>query len=507
MGVIYKFKPELVDFILQKKKEDPSLSCRQLSALTQERFGERLSKSSINKLLQASGLSLSVGRRRKAKWGAARVPFLGTFFLKAMDSLGGGLASLADSLSAGNPLERSEVLARLEYLLYERLFDLSTPAKRFDAGLWSIINRRFSQDEAKAILSWFAKQRLSEEAIRQVQRGFLPVRAFSFETESGEHLLVDAQLHTAWAHPSIPLDFSVPLSHARKLAQRIVSGREPLVLFMAPGYDAPPKLFVSILLESEESSNKVSCVKLLGEKYEEIDRVDFSVSRPLQAIFGLWPWQYVESRVVEGAGIKQSIKRAMGNSVLIEEVSVGLCLPGGRRINLRGGLLRGAQNKQEKLFVASNFQSGRFSLDNILQHYGIYNKNFDEKIKSYSKKIEFFVQNGDINNEVKSKLERTQIQYNDFIPGYLNLLSSHFQAEFLSPSFQGFSLDEMINAFYCLPAQTKLEKETMVITFAPPDGYAHLPALADCCSLLNERNVSPDGATRFSFRLKSLSKN
>lgn len=65
MGVIYKLKPEVRDFILKQKKLHPQVSCRSLAKLVREKFKVTLSKSSINTVFKQAGLSMSVGRRRK----------------------------------------------------------------------------------------------------------------------------------------------------------------------------------------------------------------------------------------------------------------------------------------------------------------------------------------------------------------------------------------------------------------------------------------------------------
>lgn len=64
MGVVYKIKPEIVTFIISKKKEKPTLSCRGLVALVEKQFQTKLSKSSINAIIKDGGLSLPVGRRK-----------------------------------------------------------------------------------------------------------------------------------------------------------------------------------------------------------------------------------------------------------------------------------------------------------------------------------------------------------------------------------------------------------------------------------------------------------
>lgn len=63
MGVIYKLTQEVIDFILQQKKEDNSLSCRTLAEIAKEKFQKPISKSSVNGVLKEFQLSNGVGRR------------------------------------------------------------------------------------------------------------------------------------------------------------------------------------------------------------------------------------------------------------------------------------------------------------------------------------------------------------------------------------------------------------------------------------------------------------
>ena len=62
MGVVYKFKKEVIDFVLQQKRTDHDRGCRQLAILTSEKFKIQVSKSSINAIIKNANLSNSVGR-------------------------------------------------------------------------------------------------------------------------------------------------------------------------------------------------------------------------------------------------------------------------------------------------------------------------------------------------------------------------------------------------------------------------------------------------------------
>jgi hypothetical protein len=67
MGVVYKLQPEIRDFILEKKKAEPGIGCRQLAVLILDKFKIEISKSSVNAIIKSAGLSMPVGRRQKKK--------------------------------------------------------------------------------------------------------------------------------------------------------------------------------------------------------------------------------------------------------------------------------------------------------------------------------------------------------------------------------------------------------------------------------------------------------
>lgn len=63
MGVTHKFHNDLIDFVIEQKRTNERLSCRQIADLVREKRGVHVSKSSVNNLLKAARLSSSVGRR------------------------------------------------------------------------------------------------------------------------------------------------------------------------------------------------------------------------------------------------------------------------------------------------------------------------------------------------------------------------------------------------------------------------------------------------------------
>ncbi|MBF0386483.1 MAG: hypothetical protein HQL20_01345 [Candidatus Omnitrophica bacterium] len=62
MGVAYKLRQDIVDFIVQTKRTDHSLSCRGLVKMIKDKFNFEVSKSSVNAVLKQARLSGPIGR-------------------------------------------------------------------------------------------------------------------------------------------------------------------------------------------------------------------------------------------------------------------------------------------------------------------------------------------------------------------------------------------------------------------------------------------------------------
>ena len=65
MGVVYKLKQEVIDYVIRQKTQSPDLSCRKLVEIVSAQFQIPVSKSSINDILKSANLSSPIGRRAK----------------------------------------------------------------------------------------------------------------------------------------------------------------------------------------------------------------------------------------------------------------------------------------------------------------------------------------------------------------------------------------------------------------------------------------------------------
>ena len=138
MGVIYKLKPEIRDFVLNQKENDPRLTCRKLAVLVNTMFQVQISKSHINDIMKIHGLSSRVGRPLKPKRGLAEGLGLGAYLLKAADALLGGSRAVSALLKEQFSQE-PEPLTISESLVYASLF---ADALKAGSGLWKLVGNQ-----------------------------------------------------------------------------------------------------------------------------------------------------------------------------------------------------------------------------------------------------------------------------------------------------------------------------------------------------------------------------
>jgi hypothetical protein len=169
MTNFYKLTEEIKQFILEKKRASPKLSCRQLAPLIKEHFGVNLSKSLINNVIKEGNLSSPRGRTRtrqveiaqkEPEFKLGKTPGLivngGCFFLKAADLRVALTSSLATSLSIYLPrLANLNLTEIIEALVYSPLFK----QKNY---LWQFLGKGISEETLEAYLHELAQVPLDE---------------------------------------------------------------------------------------------------------------------------------------------------------------------------------------------------------------------------------------------------------------------------------------------------------------------------------------------------------
>ncbi len=297
MGVIYKFKKDIIDFILDQKRTDSTLSCRQLAVLINEQFRTHVSKSSVNAIIKNACLSSSVGRPagfvagpkrfqipsqkkqqlseeiRKvgiekkqeaslgggskvypgmgcvfllaAQWMTCRKQFLGSLLRKyakgplphAFDSLCDGLACLSVAVE-DFPGKGSVLANKIRQYSSHGIWALNA----LGDGLSTDSDINLSLEEQDWIGAISGSLNLLLEYEKEKKQIFTDVGQFKIYLEDDSQLIIDARLSSLWSGKA-PRRCSASLEQATAmLSHGLVSNNQPVIfLSLTPKFCYKPE--------------------------------------------------------------------------------------------------------------------------------------------------------------------------------------------------------------------------------------------------------------------------
>ena len=410
MGVVYKLSSEVRDYILEQKQGNSAISCRQLVDLVSERFQIELSKSSINAIMKDAGLSMPVGRRHKL---ALKAQIKAVF--QAMPE---GMMEKPAASAIGSIL-----LKAADCLLGGDLTD---------------------------------------------------VRCIKVDLSDGRSFYLDGQMHTVWSTPNTPYQFSSPLHSITNSINKYLNDDAPLVLFMAPGYEAPTKEFFSFI-SSFNVAEKPLSLTLYSNKLEILKNVQ-SEPKKRYFILGLWPWQFGHFLKVKKVGAETEVELSQPDT--------------NQTITLKGGVLNEPESEEIRLFILSNIE--KLSPQELTKVYLQRWPNLEEGFRDFSHKIELFSSTTGSQRYFQAELSRGSAE--ELFKSYLKALDLYVRFYFLPPGYAEKDFPTVNERFYALKAKITLENDFIRAKFEVPAGYAFQKDLQFACQRINEREVIfPDG--------------
>jgi hypothetical protein len=354
MGVTYKLKDEIVEFIIQQKKDNPRLSCRGLVEVIQDRFQTPVSKSSINSVIKNASLSNPVGRTplgerkerayklpvekkftiqppksaspkvheplpppvpkevktvahppkiKTADVAASHPRFLydgiGSIFLKAAE-WEIGEKSILRKLLEGNfrPDPLLDVDTGCDVLLYSELFGIKSIeeiAHYHKQGLWVLngLKNRLDPNSLTHILEEVKDlKKLSLKISYEIPQIFAHVHALRLLLEDGSALSIDAELTSLWPQ-AVKCPAYVSLNQAISLiSKQLLNNSEPCIFSSVPGAEKFAPEFQDLLMAFENLPGKrIRNIAVLDSQQQEIAAFDTIPHQRRQFIAGVWPWQ------------------------------------------------------------------------------------------------------------------------------------------------------------------------------------------------------------------------
>jgi len=526
MGVIYKLRPEIINSILEEKKANPALSCRGITALVEKKFQVKVSKSSINSIIKKQGLSLPVGRRQKKRkrrptieikpqeevklLEAPVIPtpipkieepaveikaeepieteYTGAILLKAADYLIGGSFYFSDAIKGRLNRRDADLLAKTENLIYMPLSGQAT-----EESALTYLN------ELQSIRAIYL------DLFRIISTILQEVRCVKVNLSDGSILYLDGQLHTIWSTPHIPNDFATTMYDIKSYIKKYFYGDSPFIFFMAPGYDLPTKEFFNLISSLDFKTKKITQLTLYDNNFEELESVPLNLTKKQFFAFGLWPWQFVESRKVKKIGeFKPFFAELLNKEIYVADIEIELTQPNiYQSVTLKGSALKTSLTEKTRLVILTNLADEGAVPSQWLNLYLSHWPNFEEAFHDYSRKIELFTYTGTsrkfFSTEMLDLDRESSSDIKTIFNKYLQALDLYVRWHFLPSGYENKDFSMTKENFYSLKTLLKREKDRLLVTFKPTSAFQFLKDLEYACHRLNEREITTPGKMRLWF--------
>ncbi|MFA4889692.1 MAG: hypothetical protein WC628_09005 [Candidatus Omnitrophota bacterium] len=556
MGIIYKLKPEVKEFILEQKKTKQSLSCRNMGILVKERFEIKLSKSSINAIFKTAGLSMPVGRRLRKRRQRIIFPQMPALEFKAesptekaapeplkeaplvetvaefsldrhSEAEGRRISTLIRSFASLRMTENgisqqslvqpeTSIKLRASGLIFLQAAECLIGARQH---IFSALKKHLSfKEDALEDLLYLSIEGPSEEKslylneLQQVkeigadllvllQMRLLPMRGLKVSLADGTSFYLDGQLRTVWPTSNTPLSFSTTICNIESYINKYFRKNLPFNLFMAPDNEVLPLEFLNFLLSFEVNEKRIQQISLLGDNLEEIKVIPIMPAPRRFFIFGLWPWQYVQSRKVKKIGeFKPYEFKELNQLIYLADLELELSQTlAKQQLTLRGVALKTNPAEKVRLVILSNFFQQGVSSDELAGIYLRHWPNLGEAFEDSRRKIEFFNYSSGsrpfISSECIELLPKKESKFFDLLDFYLRYLNLFARESFFPAEYQKIEFPTMKSRFYCLPASIRQEKSSTFLKFVPLQDPVAAAALQYACRRVNEQEVTlPDGS-------------
>lgn len=534
MGVIHKLRPEVRQSILDEKNANPAISCRSLSYLILQRFKIEVSKSSINSIFKEAGLSMPVGRTLKRKKRAkpevllleskpgkppaelpleskpekkpeelpkpqpqiqipSEMPCTGAILLKAADCLIGGSRHITELIKNSLNIDRDDLLAKTEGLIYLSLFEKSQQGQISE--LQALIGRGISFESIMSYHNELQAVKTLEKDISQVIEDVSKeVRCMKINFSTSDTSYIDGQMYTVWSNPYTPYDFSTTICNTGSYINNHFNNKAPLVLFTAPGYNVPTKEFFNLILGLESESKVITGLKIYGNKLEELNSISLEGAKKRFFVFAMWPWQFVNYRKVLKIGeFKPFYFEPLGLNLYLSEIEIELSQPDMKQpLTLKGCALKTLLSEKTRVVILSNLTLEAGRPENLANIYLNRWPNLGETFQDFSRKIELFTYRGSSQRFFSAEcMERLQTapHLKTIFENYLQILDLYVRWHFLPEGFKEKDFPTAKEQFYGLNAILKRGDGRTVVKFNPPQGYLFLKELEYACHRINEKEI------------------
>jgi len=436
-------------------------------------------------------------RRQEEKTPQERI-CSGAVFLKALDYLIGGGREINAAICRGLGASPEDYLNLTEALMFRSL-----SGKDSLPGPGDLAGRQYSPEQLDNYYGQIKGiESIKSEISRITSAAFTEARGVKVHFIDGSLIHLDGQLHSAWSTQYVPYDFSSPASELKNNLNKYFFEGQSLVLFSAPGYDIAPKDFFTLLLNIGSTDKYPDNLILFGNKLEEIAAISLNNQNKYSLIFGLWPWQFTNSRKVKKIG-DFDLRRVdcLDKDLYLAEIEIDLL--GGASLNqsvtLKGCAIKTTSAEKIRLVVLGSPEKP-MSLDELAGAYLDHWPNFEEAFQDFSRKIEIFSYTGGeqkflSQDRFEFATQGLNLELGDIFANYVKMLDLYLRRHFLPAEYIEKDLSFTSKHFYKLPARITAGPGKIRAKIQVEPGYEFRKDLKYLVCRFNERQIAlPNGA-------------
>ncbi|MDP8265183.1 MAG: hypothetical protein P9M12_06890 [Candidatus Aceula lacicola] len=527
MGITYKLKKEVVDYILLQKRTSPRLGCRKISDLASQFFQKEISKSSVNSILKTFLLSSPVGRRAAVgkKQEKFKIPeyrkkelFVnvpkellvdepvvvqqekkgnlfkgaGAVILKAAE------LQVAQKGFVSSFVEEFSQSQLIESLLYSPVLGVSNQDELMrEEGLWKINgvgSQPSGQEIQKAMIGLEELENKKQEIGLKSFEMFSEVKYFKLFLKNGDHFCIDAQFNSVWTKENVHSRFSLPLEKSLDfLSKRIISNIRPIVLRCSPGVESFPSYFYTMLACFEGfSSQSVVKIDLLAEHDEVLSSFETILHKKRQFIV-LLPNShalFTQALSKKGSTLEGTFK-FVGQNILYSQADLVVehsLLD--KEVALRAFILK--IEGQEPFVLITNISNQAQNAEQIINQYL---EQWPHAIKGYQ---DFMMMKEEpasticlkelsLDEEMDSDKKPLFLnKKNLFVNNFLTCMHQYCQKHFFPSSCHHLSFQEAQKIFYNLFGVIDNEDGVFKVSLVLPERYSHGKQLEYILRRVNE---------------------
>ncbi len=519
MGVIYKFKPEVVGFVIQKKKENFSLSCRKLAELIFGQFHIKVSKSAVNNILSQSSLN-SPPKRPVDSYGTSKKFQIPENKKRQLFNI--VKKSLEESMGASVILKESQmhtikkVMVTKGHVDDERLHknnrrivnkeqhqsnslkcsgSLSENPKRSVffrvAALEVCMGKYIRALESTETSEWEKNDEkyrsLVEEYDNKKNQAFLEVSSIVVALEGGREFVFDPRFSTIWGDSGVPVFLSCPSCKAMEwLSSRLISNNQPVLL-----NSLQEECLFEMITFFEGVG--VGAEKVLVFSGESI-LAEFSAIPVKKRNFAVGVWnsqdgfsewiknvQSKEAKAFYHEGLKKSFYFCDG----VDRIG------GGGGFDLRV-LVLWEQGSPEPFLVILTNQINKSGENVIFDYLLRWPKYFPETSK-------FFPLKKRVGEIFREQIFQDWDEIDKVLENFEKSLREYCCQHFFSNKARDLSEDEINYILFGIPSKGSKEGKVFYSTLFPPKGYPHSAILQSVVDRVNGNFIQSEGGHKYHF--------